>query len=99
MVKDLVILGVFVVAAYTAITFLRITTGARRRGSGPGSYGAGLEDRVARLEHTIEGLAAENQRLVDGQRFFTQLLAERPGVPAIAAPSKADGKDGSNSRR
>ena len=99
MLRDLVVLAVFVVASYTVITLFRIIVGARQRSGALGSNSAGLEDRVARLEHTIEGLAAENQRLVDGQRFFTQLLAQRPGVPAIAGPSAADGKDGSNSRR
>jgi hypothetical protein len=97
---SLVILGVFALAAFTVITVARIASNAHLRKQGFGPISAGLEERVARLEHTIEGLAAENQRLVDGQRFFTQLLAQRPAPPAIAAPRGGDeGQDGAKSPR
>jgi hypothetical protein len=40
-----------------------------------------LEERVARLEGTIESMSSEVERLSEGQRFMTKLLAERsPGV-------------------
>ena len=36
-----------------------------------------LEERVARLEGTIESMSSEMERLSEGQRFMTKLLSER----------------------
>jgi hypothetical protein len=37
-----------------------------------------LEERVARLEGTIESMSSEMERLGEGQQFMTKLLSERP---------------------
>jgi hypothetical protein len=37
-----------------------------------------LEERIARLEGTVESISSEMERLGEGQRFMTKLLAERP---------------------
>jgi hypothetical protein len=92
-VAMLVALGGVWAVAYTIVNVVQAFTRSRTRGGDPA-----LEERVARLEHTIEGLTVENQRLADGQRFFTQLLAERP-VPAIAAGPRSGGPDGVAPRR
>lgn len=36
-----------------------------------------LEERVARLEGSLESMASEMERLGEGQRFMTKLLSER----------------------
>ena len=36
-----------------------------------------LEERMARLEGTVESMSSEMERLAEGQRFMTKLLAER----------------------
>jgi hypothetical protein len=36
-----------------------------------------LEERIARLEGSMESMASEMERLGEGQRFMTKLLAER----------------------
>jgi membrane protein implicated in regulation of membrane protease activity len=36
-----------------------------------------LEERLARLEGTVESISSEMERLGEGQRFMTKLLAER----------------------
>ena len=84
----LISLGFFVAVGIVIVNLARIFTQARSRGIGAANTAA-LEERVARLEHVIEGLTAENQRLVDGQRFFTQLLAQRP-AQSIAARAGSD---------
>lgn len=43
-----------------------------------------VEERLARIEHAIEAMAIEVERISEGQRFVTQLLAERE--PARALP-------------
>lgn len=41
-----------------------------------------LEERVARLETTMEGISSEMERLSEGQRFMTKLLADRSSASA-----------------
>ncbi len=48
-----------------------------RRGDGDPRRVQRLEERVARLEGTIESMASEMERLGEGQRFMTKLLSER----------------------
>jgi hypothetical protein len=38
-----------------------------------------LEERIARLEGSVESMASEMERLGEGQRFMTKLLADRGG--------------------
>jgi hypothetical protein len=48
---------------------------------------AALEARLARMEQAIEAVAVEVERVSEGQRFVTRLLAERaPDGPAPANP-------------
>ena len=44
--------------------------------------------RLARMESAIEAMAAEIERISEGQRFVTKLLAEREAPKAIAADSR-----------
>ena len=48
-----------------------------RRGDGDPRRVQRLEERVARLEGTIESMSSEMERLGEGQRFMTKLLSER----------------------
>ena len=48
-----------------------------RRSDGDPKRVQRLEERVARLEGSIEAMASEMERLGEGQRFMTKLLAER----------------------
>jgi hypothetical protein len=36
-----------------------------------------LEERLERLEHAVDSIAVEMERVGEGQRFVTKLLAER----------------------
>jgi hypothetical protein len=40
------------------------------------------DDRLARLEHAVDAIAVEMERVGEGQRFLTKVLAER--VPESA---------------
>lgn len=50
----------------------------------PGSV-AELQQRLERIEQAIDAMAVEVERIAEGQRFVTRLLAEkapeRPGLP------------------
>jgi hypothetical protein len=96
MFRMLITLGFFAAVTIVIVNIVYVIGRVRTRSIGAPNTAA-LEERVARLEHVIEGLTAENQRLVDGQRFFTQLLAERP-VPSIAARAGSN-QDGARTAR
>ncbi|HZO17651.1 MAG TPA: hypothetical protein VFB46_01595 [Gemmatimonadaceae bacterium] len=48
-----------------------------RRGDGDPKRLERLEERIARLEGTIDSMSSEMERLSEGQRFMTKLLSER----------------------
>lgn len=52
----------------------------RRPGVGPGEL-AILAGRLERIEQAIDTMAVEVERIAEGQRFTTKLLAERAATP------------------
>ena len=57
-----------------------------RRGDGDPRRVQRLEERVARLEGSVESMSSEMERLSEGQRFMTKLLSERSqSVPRASA--------------
>ena len=46
------------------------------------------DQRLARIESSIETMAVEIERISEGQRFVTKLLAERETPKTIAADSR-----------
>jgi hypothetical protein len=42
---------------------------------------SGVEDRLARIEHAVDAIAIEMERVSEGQRFTTKLLSDRHGQP------------------
>ena len=47
--------------------------------SAPAQSNAALEARLARIEEAVETIAVEIERMGEGQRFVTKLLAEGAG--------------------
>jgi hypothetical protein len=50
--------------------------------------------RLARIEQSVDAVAIEVERIGEGQRFVTQLVAERgaPRAPGVRAAEVAEGK-------
>src|SRR5215472_9822406 len=46
--------------------------------------------RLERMEHAIDSIAVEVERISEGQRFTTKLLAEREADPARALPPRRE---------
>lgn len=44
------------------------------------------DERLARIETAVEAMAVEIERISEGQRFVTRLLAEREKAPGLPAP-------------
>jgi hypothetical protein len=75
-----VITGVMFMATVALIAAIVVRL-MDRRGDGDPRKVQRLEERVARLEGSIEAMSSEMERLSEGQRFMTKLLAERsPGA-------------------
>jgi len=53
----------------------------------PASLPADQVSRLERLEHAIDTIAIEVERISEGQRFVTKILAERPAQGAAAGSS------------
>jgi hypothetical protein len=43
------------------------------------------DERLARLEQAVESIAVEVERIGEGQRYLTRVLADRP-LPNVAVP-------------
>ena len=67
-----------------------ITRKIDRQGRYPG-VGAS-EERLERIEHAIDAMSLEIERISEGQRFLTKLLSEGAAPPASisAAPGTLD---------
>jgi hypothetical protein len=60
----------------------------KHKGISPKSI-ANLDARMERIEHAVDTIAIEVERISEGQRFTTKLLSERAAaVPALSAPAK-----------
>jgi predicted transcriptional regulator len=46
-----------------------------------------IADRMNRIETAVDATAIEVERISEGQRFTTRLLADRAGAPALAEQS------------
>jgi hypothetical protein len=73
--RMIVALFSFSVAAVTVVTVARIAAKWHRGGSSDEL--AAHEERLARLEQAVEALTVDSGRLIEGQRFLSQLLTER----------------------
>jgi hypothetical protein len=73
------LLGLFGIVAITIITIARSwmswASGNAKRANG--SLSPLADDRLARLEHAVDAIALEVERISEGQRFTTKLLSEQ----------------------
>lgn len=51
----------------------------------PSAFPAAESQRLSRLEQSVDAIAVELERVSEGQRFVTKLLADQRGLPAGAA--------------
>ena len=95
-VEDIIGMGL---AASTFVLFPLVVAYARRiwrRSAAPPALPPEFNDRMSNLERGIEAVAIEVERVGEGQRFVTQLLAEadhRRQVQALPADSGKGGRE------
>ncbi len=79
-------IGVLLILASTTIIITKMILG-RGRWSGPSQkHIEALEERLTRIEQAIDSIAIETERISEGQRFTTKLLADRAQASDPAAP-------------
>ena len=63
---------------------------ARRieHGVGGGGVDPALQERMNNMERNIDVIAVEIEKLAEGQRFVTKLLAERERPSGVLPPSR-----------
>jgi len=49
-----------------------------------------IEERLARIEQSMQAMAIEVERLGEGQRFATKLLTERAAAGLVAPPQREE---------
>lgn len=72
-----------VMGTMTGMLYPLIRSWARRldhRSAPPALPSREVEDRLDRIERAVEAVAVEVERVSEGQRFVTKLLAERPAA-------------------
>jgi hypothetical protein len=81
---DSIAFTVFVVTA--GVTITRVATAFFRRGVARDDTrrDAQMEQRLARIEHAVDAIAVEVERVSEGQRFTTKVLADRMRQPDAA---------------
>ena len=70
------IVGGTICISMIAMAIARMVT-SRRRKDLPEASVARLEERLERMELAIDAMATEVERVAEGQRFTSRLLAER----------------------
>ncbi|MBC7789395.1 MAG: hypothetical protein H7Z74_05595 [Anaerolineae bacterium] len=80
-----VVLGII---SWTLVLFPIARAFARRvdRGGSTHKVPSEVTQRLERMEQAIDSIALEIERISEGQRFTTRLLADRPGQQELAPP-------------
>lgn len=90
LIKPLGIIGIFVITAWMLKSYLSHRETMRRLTLAQKGQ-ARSDQRLERVEQAVESIAIEIERISEGQRYVTKLLAERsPRRDAIVPVSGAD---------
>ncbi len=80
-ISFIVMSGVAAIGVPLARAYARRIEGGPSRPSMPPE----LDARIERMEHALDAIAVEIERISEGQRFTTKLLSERTGAEREAA--------------
>ena len=78
------------IVAWTVVKLRQVQRGAT--GALDARDAAATDERLARLEQTLDAVAIEMERSSEAQRFTARLLAERLGELAPRVPDRALGQ-------
>jgi len=86
---DLIPIAMFAMVAVVALG-VPLARGLARRleQGGPAKLPAEVAARLERMEQAIDSIAVEVERISEGQRFTTKLLADRAAEAGEVAPAR-----------
>ena len=86
------VLAVVGIGCFTGVLTTWIKYRAKRVVSADVSTRLGeISDRMAKLDNAVDAMSVEVERISEGQRFVTKLLAERGTSPALSDSARAGG--------
>ena len=95
--QAIIVLGVCATVAVSVVSIGRAyvrSIEAERKPTRP-DLAPEVQDRMTRIEQAVDAIAIEMERVSEGQRFTTKLLAERTGVIPGARGAPAPRANGS----
>jgi|SRR5689334_10545844 len=98
--QAIIVLGVCATVAISVVSigkaYVRSIEASRK--SPRADLAPDVQERMSRIEQAVDAIAIEVERMSEGQRFTTRLLAERFGDGARVDPgaARAPGRNGSN---
>jgi hypothetical protein len=97
--QAIIAVGFFVTVTVTVVSIVRayVQSLEVKKRARPSDLPADVQDRMLRIEQAVDAIAIEVERMSEGQRFTTRLLAERFGeTAATSSVSRRSGTDGTN---
>ena len=98
--QAVIAVGLFATVAVTVVSIAHayVRTLEARKKTRQSDLSPDIQDRMSRIEQAVDAIAIEVERMSEGQRFTTRLLAERFGegsaTPAVGRHSRTDGTNG-----
>ncbi len=80
--------GFFFTTIVLALGVPLVRAYVRRKDAEPPAVSLQAEQRLARMETALEAMALEIERISEGQRFVTKLLADRETAKAALPPAE-----------
>lgn len=78
----IIVPAIFAIPAFVLIYRMSLKHKEKMANLNPPADTRAIDDRLTRMEQSIEAIAVEMERVGEGQRFVTKLLAERaPALP------------------
>jgi hypothetical protein len=81
----------FVIVLVIGIPIVRAYTKRIERGDALSFSNPETNERLDRIEHAIDAMAVEVERIAEGQRFVTKILAQRAPEQASLQSGRAGG--------
>jgi hypothetical protein len=91
--EAIVALAFFITSCITIVSVARMWFSRATKSGGSPKTLAAIEERMGRMEQAIDAIAVEVERISEGQRFTTRLLAERVGEPPSLPAGDRSGRE------
>lgn len=85
----IIVPAIFAIPAFVLVFRMLLRHKEKMANLSPSSDTRAIDERLSRMEQSIEAISIEMERVGEGQRFVTKLLAER-APERLPAPSESE---------